>query len=297
MAINPTSPWLRRLVVTLGPLEEWRGKSAGETVRFESDGTPKSLKATARVHRTLMGMAQPSDISVFNLAADTRDAIKADLTKITIEAGWGSSTLHKLFQGSVLSAESERSGADIVTRISALPGYGALVRGVSSRTFSEGTPLAAVVKELAGDLPGLTVADSGLEGLQGSIRNGGWSFAGSTKDAMTQLANEYGFSWHVDDGAFKALGDKAAFGGVTVLNGNNGGLISVTPILSGAMQAGTGVTIRALYVPGVTAGSTVRVNSTMYPKLNGEYRANTITVSADTHGDQWTMDIESFKPL
>jgi hypothetical protein len=65
--------------------------------------------------------------------------------------GWQNTELHTLFQGSVLSAVSERNGADIVTKIGALPGYGALVRGVSSKTFSAGTPVRDVVKNMAQD--------------------------------------------------------------------------------------------------------------------------------------------------
>lgn len=288
-------PWLRRIVTTLGPLEEWRGKAKGEVVQFESDGTPQGLKVVGAFQKTLMGMPSPSTISVFNLARDTRDAIRARLTKITVQVGWQNTELHTLFQGSVLSAISERNGADIVTKISALPGYGSLVRGVSSKTYAAGTPVREAVKDMAHDLPGLTVADSGIEGLDGQIGGGGWSYAGSTKDGLTQLADEHGFSWHVDDGKFKAVGDKARFGGYVELNGKDGGLISVTPTLTGPMQMQTGVKIKAIYVPGITCGSTVKVNSEISPKLNGEYRVHTINISVDAYSDQWTMDIESFK--
>ena len=290
-------PWLRRMVVTLGPMEEWRGLKSGEVLQFTSDGTPKGLKVTATVQKTIMGMPQPSTVTVFNLARDTRGAIRAGLTKITLEVGWKNTELHKLFQGSVLSAVSERSGADIATKISALPGYGSLVRGVSSKTFAEGTPVRDVVKELAKDLPGMTVSDGGLEGIQGNLHKGGFSFAGSTKDAMTRLATEYGFSWHAEDGEFRAVGDKAVFGGSVDLNGKNGGLISVTPVLTGPMQIQTGVKIKALYVPGITAGSSVRVNSDVSPKLNGSYRVHTVNISVDAYSDQWTMDIDSLKVM
>ena len=294
---NQNKPWLRRIVVTLGPLEEWRGKAQGEVVQFESDGTPKGLKVTGTFQKTLMGMPTPSQVTVFNLASDTRNAIRGSLTKITVQVGWQNTELHTLFQGSVLSAVSERNGADIITKISALPGYGSLVRGVSSKTFASGTPVKDVVTSLAGDLPGLTIGDSGMEGIIGIIGGGGWSFAGSTKDALTQLATEHGFSWHVDDGQFKAVGDKAKFGGVVELNGKNGGLISVVPTLTGPLQMQTGVKIKAIYVPGVTAGSSVKVNSDISPKLNGEYRVHTCNTSIDAYSDQWTMDIESFKHM
>lgn len=290
-------PWLRRIVVTLGPLEEWRGNAQGEVVRFEADGTPKGLKVTGTFQKTVMGIPNPSQISVFNLARDTRDAIRGRLTKIIVQVGWKNTELHTLFQGSVLSAVSERSGADIVTKIGALPGYGALVRGVSSKAYAAGTLVRDVVKDLAADLPGMTIGDKGIEGLEGKIGGSGWSYAGSTKDGLTQLANEHGFSWHVDGGQFKAVGDKAKFGGFVSLNGKDGGLISVVPSLTGPLQMQTGVKIKALYVPGITAGSSVRVNSEISPKLNGEYRVHTCNISIDAYSDNWTMDIESFKHM
>lgn len=295
--VSASRPWLRRIVVTLGPLEEWRGMSSGQVVQFSSDGTPNGLKVSGTFHKTIMGMPNPSQISVVNLSRDTRNAIRGGLTKITVQLGWKNTDLHKVFQGSVLSAVSERTGADIVTKISAIQGFGALVRGVSSRTYEPGTPVADVVKSLAGDLPGLTVGGSGIEGIKGVIGPKGWSFAGSTKDALTQLANEFGFSWHVDDGAFKAVGDKAVFGGGASINGNDGGLISITPILSGPTQIQTGVKIKAMYVPGVQAGAYVRVSSVISPKLSGNYRVNTCTINVDAYSDQWTMDIDSLSLL
>lgn len=70
---TPNRPFLRRIVVTLGPLEEWRGKSRGEIVQFKSDGTLEGLRVTGTFQKTLMGMPQPSQISIYNLSRDTRN--------------------------------------------------------------------------------------------------------------------------------------------------------------------------------------------------------------------------------
>lgn len=294
LAGNLTAPpYLRRIVVEFGPLEEWRGLATGQTVRFEGDGTMRGLHVSGSFQKTVMGMPSPSTLTVRNLSRDTRDAIREGMTRVTVRAGWQNKELHTVFQGSVLSAVSERSGADIVTKISAAPGHGALIKGISSRSFKEGTPVGEVVRALARDLPGVAVSASAVHGIPGAINKGGWSFAGQTKDALTQLANEYGFSWNIDNGAFKAVGDKAMFGGVTELRGNGGGLIGVTPLLGGPMQKRTGVKIKAVYIPGVTAGSGVRVASVVSPKLNGLYRVHTCDISIDSHSDAWTMDIDA----
>ena len=88
---NSTRPWLRVIRVTLGPLEEWRGLAQGEVVRFESNGTPSGLRVECSLQKSIMGMPSPSQIKIYNLAQDTRNAIGAGLTKITVEAGWATS--------------------------------------------------------------------------------------------------------------------------------------------------------------------------------------------------------------
>ena len=201
---TPNRPFLRRIVVTLGPLEEWRGKSRGEIVQFKSDGTLEGLRVTGTFQKTLMGMPQPSQISIYNLSRDTRNAIKGSLTKITVEAGWNNTDLRKVFQGSIMSSSSERNGPDIVTKLVALPGYGSLVRGVSSVTFGAGTPVSVAAQKLASDLPGMTVQGGNFQGVAGNIGPRGWSYAGATKDGLTRLGEEHGFSWSVQDGEVTA---------------------------------------------------------------------------------------------
>lgn len=288
-------PWLRKIRLTLGPLEEYKGATSGNIIEVLSDGTQNTLKVTVQCSKTVMGMPNPSTISIWNLSKGTRNAIQRSLTKITVEAGWNNTEMHKVFQGSVMSAVSARSGPDIVTKITAMQGYGALVQSTVSTTYAEGTPVAAAVQDLGGRLPGVSIVPTNLQDVPGTIGKGGWSFAGGTKDALTELANQYGFSWSVDDNALKAVGDKSRFGGMVVLDGTDGGLIMISPTLQGPMQIQMGVKIKALYVPGVVPGATVRVRSSLDESLDGDYRIHSVNISLDTASDTWTMDLESFK--
>lgn len=291
----PNRPWLRIIKVTLGPLEEWRGSRSGELVTFKSDGTLSGLKVTGTFQKTIMGVPNPSQISIYNLGKEVRNGIKTSLTKITVEAGWSNTELRTVFQGSILNSYSERNGADIVTKISALPGYGSLVRGVSSSTFAPGTDVKEAATRLSKDLPGMAVSEGNFRGVTGKIGDGGWSYAGSTKDGLTKLSEEYGFSWSISDGAVTAIGDKFMTPDFVELNGTSGGLINIAPIVNGPMQVETGVNIKALYLPGISAGSSVKVKSGVSPRLDGTYRIHTMNISIDAYSEAWTMDIESFK--
>ncbi len=289
------APWLRKIKVTLGPLEEWKGSTAGECVTFTSDGTMNGLRVVGTFNKTVMGTPNPSVIQLYNLGREARNGIKASLTKVTVEAGWQNTDMRLVFQGSVMNVYNERNGADIITKLTAIPGYGSFVRGVSSFTFAAGTPVKEAATRIAKDFPGMRVNDSNFNGLAGTIGAGGWSYAGSTKEGMTKLSEEYGFSWSISDGQVTAIGDKVMLPDFVELNGQASGLISISPVVNGPMQIETGVKIKALYMPGITVGSSVKVNSDLNPRLNGTYRINTLNISIDAYSESWTMDIDSLR--
>lgn len=79
------------------------------------------------------------------------------------------------------------------------------------------------------------------------------------------------------------------------LRQENGGLISIAPTLTGPMQIQSGVKIKALYVPGISAGHSIKVNSTLNTRLSGMYRIHTMSINIDAYSEAWTMDIESFR--
>ena len=97
-------------------------------------------------------------------------------------------------------------------------------------------------------------------------------------------------------GILQAVGDSTGMAGALLeLNGENGGLVSVSPVQSGNDQNRGGVKVSALYVPGVLPGGMVRINSSISPHFNGEYRISSATYSLDAKADAWTMELECRK--
>lgn len=292
-----TAPFLRKLVLTIGPVAEWQGATSGggDVLELVSDGTQKSFKITASINKTVMGVPNPSTIAIYNLSAKTRGGIQKGLTKVVLEAGWHNTTMHTVLQGSIMSVVNQKQGVDTITQISVLQGYGGMVRGISSKSYGEGVPVKEALKDMAKDMPGVNVTDTLIKDIKGYIGKGGWSFAGLAKDGLTKLSEEFGFSWTVEGGSLRALGDKATFDSVVTLNGQNGGLQEIAPVLQGPTQTQTGVKIKALYVPSVTAGGIVRVESVVNPQMNGDYKVHTINISLDTFSETWNMNIDSFR--
>jgi hypothetical protein len=111
---NDVIPWLRKIQVTLGPLEDYKDSSGkgGNVVTFASDGTLNGLRVAVTHNKQLMAQPQPSTVTVYNLSGDTRNGIRRGLTKIKVEAGWENTDMHLVFQGGVMSVIHERNGAD-----------------------------------------------------------------------------------------------------------------------------------------------------------------------------------------
>lgn len=291
-------PYIRNIRLTLGPLggvrNDFEESKRGDIIVLNSDGSRKSFRIDVSVHTSIMGIPECSSFTIFNLNTNTRQAIQRGLTKIVVEAGWQNIGLTKIFQGSIMSVVSAQSGTEITTTISALPGYTSLATGVASKRFNAGTPLRSVIENTCTTLPGITSSNIVMEGIDGVLGSRGWNFAGKASDAINELANQFGFSWHIENGKMVIIKDGKALGSnVDIKDGE--GLISVAPVLNGPFQITSGVKIQAYWSPNLKAGRPINVTSRVSPDLNGVYTIHKCTSNLSTWSDEWTADIESFK--
>lgn len=141
----------------------------------------------------------------------------------------------------------------------------------------------------------MTVQGGSFQGVAGNTGPYGWGYAGVTKDGLTRLGEEHGFSWSMQDGEVTVIGDRFMFGSYAELSGENDGLISIAPTLTGPMQIQFGAKIKAFYVPGISAGYSVKVTSMLNPRLSGTYCIHITSINIDVYSEAWTMDIESLR--
>lgn len=275
------TPWLRVIRVTLQTSFDNR------QIVVESNGTLNTLRITGTFHKSVMGFAQKSSLNIYNFSNELRDNLYGTRCKVKVEAGYTNTELKTLFIGNALNCFSSRSGADVVTTFELMSGYAALSSGVSSRSFAAGTPLTEAVKSLVKDVPDIQAE---VPSIQGIISAGGWSFAGSTKQGLTELCDEYGLSWTSYDDKLVVTEDKKVLPSSLTLDAD-AGLISVTPEFTGPFSICTGVKIKSLYVPGITPGSSITLKSELIPKLNRTYKVTSQVVSVDCYSSSWTMDL------
>ena len=290
-------PYSRQIQVVIGPLPEWQG--GGEeslAVKLYADGTPDNLRIKFAVNKHIISTASPSTVSVYNLGPKLRSAIKKADLKIAMFAGWANVGMIPVFSGTIYNSVSYRQGADIVTDLISLAGWGGVMRSAAAFSFNQGATLTDIVKTLAQAMPGLSVDSKLIQVPTVVMGNQGWSFAGTANDALDRLGRTYGFSWWIDQGVFYAVSDDAALPGGTlpVFSSSDGSLFRAEPMLASPMQKQQGVTISGLFNPLVQPGRLVQVDSAVNPDLNGSYKVHTLAFSGDSHSSQWDTQIQSW---
>ena len=292
-------PYSRQIQVVIDPLPEWLGGGSGTdslSVKMYADGTPDNLRMKFSVNKSIVTTASPSVVSIYNLGPQLRSAIKKSELTITLFAGWANLGLIKVFSGTIYNSVSYRQGADIVTDLLSLAGWGGVMRSSVAYSFNQGSLLKDIVESLAKAIPGVSVDPKLIQVPTVIIGNQGWSFVGTVNEGLTSLGKVHGFSWWIDQGVFYALDDAQAFLGGTlpVFSSSDGSLFRAEPMLTSPMQKQQGVSISGLFNPLVQPGKLVSLESTVNPDLNGNYKVHTLAFSGDSHSSQWDAQIQSW---
>lgn len=285
--------FLRYCELVIGPLADWqKGGNSGQAVRVFADGSNDHLRVQFSAQKTVTGEPNKCEISITGLSRETQRSIRANLTRVQVIAGYSSSASSAglVASGALMAAFTQRQGADLITKLIALDGMGGMSRGAYAKAFAGGTPVASVVRELAASMPGV---DVGQVKVTGNLFPKGLQLSGSSTSQLNKLADQYGFSWSVQNGVFQAIMDGQDSGGVFSFDSDTN-LISVTPVLNGPLQVPIGIEISAKFEARVKPGDRCIVRSTIAPQLNGSYTATSVGLAFDSHGAASTK-IQSLK--
>lgn len=275
--------FLRRCEITIGPLADQQG---GGNVRnallIVADGTQQRLRAAFSASKTLTGEPNKTEVLVYNLSRETRQAIRGNLARVRVTAGYSSdpASMALVASGALLSAVHYREGPDIVTHMTVLDGYGGLVYGVFSNSYAGGTPLNTIVRDVAQSMPGVEVGQVELPGV---VPSKGVALAGAPNAQLNKLGDQHGFSWSVQNGVFQAIDDRRDTGRMHSFDSDYN-LMSCMPLLNGPLQMQAGVEIQAKFDARVKPGDRMRIRSTIAPNLSGEYKVTSVNLSFDSHG-------------
>lgn len=288
-----TTDFLRYCELLIGPLADWQGGgNSGQAIRVLADGSNDHLRVQVETQKTVTGEPNRSTISITGLSRETRRAIHANLTRVQCIAGYQSSASSAaiLCSGALMSALTVRQGPDLVTRLVILDGMGGMTRGAYSRAYLGGTPVASVIKELAASMPGVTV---GPINVKGNLFPKGLQLSGSSTSQLNKMADQYGFSWSVQNGVFQAITDGTDTGNVFSFSSKTN-LIQCVPLLNGPLQVQVGIEVTAKFEARIKPGDRMIVQSDINPQLSGTYTPTAVNSSFDSHGPAQTR-VQSLK--
>lgn len=277
----------RQIELLIGPFVEGELKQGGNALSIISNGSLDTMRVQASINKSIFPMSNTANIIIWNLKKDTINRLRKPGMNVQVLAGYEHGNMEVVFSGGIGYVKTERQGADFVTTLICRTGGMNMAKSACSVSYTGDTAVQTIVTELAQKIPGITVDPNKIK-INGKIGYAGWSYAGSTEDALNKLAYQYGFTWDIDDGIFVTNMDGKAPRQSAVLD-EKSGLRRVSPQLYGLFQIQTGWDIESEYAQGVRPGTSITVRSLFEREIRGG--VHSMTYNLCPKSNQWDMNI------
>lgn len=272
--------------------------ATGKRWNIVSDGTRATQQVTFSVNKTLGSTVNQSTISIYNLSPATRLAMMSKTVEISLYVGWGNVPMSLLTKGIVQQVIPSVEGTDVQTTLNLYDGMSGIAASSLAKTFPVNTTVKTIVLELARAMAmeGVTVQESEVQ-VEGVVGERGLVVNGRVARELNNLARGYGFTWSVQNGAFRAIKDTQAGKTEHNLSATEGFLFKVVPSFFENQQVLQGIEITALIQPRIQPGDMINLTSHYFPQFSGSYKAHVVTFDGDSHGSNWVMKIQSTGPF
>lgn len=242
------------------------------------------LRVTFECKRSLNKHPDPAQITVYNLAAQTRASFDGG-EQVRLVAGYlGAAGL--VYSGTLVDVATQRDGPDRATTIVCRDGSAAWDATVR-HAFSANAPLSLVVGRLVSAM-GLQLAAGSGSLLTGKTTRGNLVQVGYAQAGLEGVLAPFGLRFMLQDGAVVVLPSDGATAEDAVLLSPDTGLIgSPEPMTHGKKLAGKKVRklrLTSLLQSSIRPGRRVQLVSESF---SGVYRADKVLHRGDTHGQDW----------
>lgn len=257
------------------------------------------LKITGTIVEQILQGFQYSEITIYNLDADTETGILKNGIRVSLEAGYQNGAYGLIFSGSIVQAiRGKEDAATYYLRLVVIDGDGPLNLGLASLSTTAGTSVRDLAKLVArsSTIPFDIQIDEGI-GEQKLSR--GASYQGRPGKILRQIAKDNGANFYFSKGkAIIAKQNKPPSGLIPYLNAESG-------LVDFPTQTDQGIKLRMLINPQFTIGDWLKLNNQdiIVQQLelgvpqtildqDGIYRIIGMTTTFDNRGNSWYMDCE-----
>lgn len=166
----------------------------------------KELRIKFEITKSIRSYPNIAKIDIYNPSDETLSFLDSRLTKITLNAGYGS-VLNLIFIGRIRNTLQTRQGVDTIVTIYSADGQKDWEQSIFNKTLTETVNIKQVVKELIGTFTETSIGELlGLEAEADKIK--GQTLSGNTRDILDMLGEDYGFEWSIQNNTFSTIPQK-----------------------------------------------------------------------------------------
>ena len=276
----------------------WRETVPGDVTKFVVSRLPNQteisdLRIQFHIRRDHSKHPNSCDVTITNLSQETRTDLETKPLNVQLEAGYNDVNRF-MFVGDLRFAMTRMDGPNWNTMLQLGDGDCHYRWSRMNRAYGKGTTVKQVVTDAAKSM-GLTLPQNIKEDPTLNVAiSAGTTAYGPTRDILTMHLAPYGYSWSIQNGQLRILRDDRTHTDTYRDISEETGMIG-SPEFGSPPKSGKPphMTVNMLLYPELIPGDKVKLISKV---KNGFFRIESVNHHGDTHGDQWTTEVE-LKPI
>lgn len=276
----------------------WRESVPQDVTKFEVKRLPNQteisdLRVQFHIRKDHSKHPNSCDVTITNLSQTTRTDLETKPLNVQLEAGYDD-VLRFMFVGDLRFAMTKMDGPNWHTLLQLGDGDCHYRWSRMNKSYGSGVTVRQVLKDASKSM-GLSLPKT-LEGdpaLDRALNSGALAF-GPCRDVLTRYLAPYGYSWSIQNGNLRVLRDDRTHADTYREISEEYGMIG-SPEFGSPPKSGKPphMTVNMLLYPELIPGDKVKLTSKV---KNGFFRIERVEHRGDTHGNDWTTEVE-IKPL
>ena len=259
----------------------------------QDDPTTPGLRIVFKISKTLQKDPNGSEITIYNLAPATRGKLQQKGVRVTLEAGYSTTGVQRLFVGDVRTADHVREGTEWATKLKCGDGERSFQNARLSMSFAAGTGAGDVLLALC-RATGLAIGNVPTEvaNLSTTFQTG-YCVSGPLHRSIGRLVSSLGYTFSIQDGAIQVLSPGGTFGAQIPLIDPSSGLIGSPEMGSPEKKSGKALVKFKSLLLAVIPGGAVHLKSERY---DGQVTLKKVAHEGDTSSGPWYTQMEGHLP-
>lgn len=245
------------------------------------------LDISFEIEKDLSPEPNPCHVEIYNLSAKNRQVLSmAGKAPVILMVGYRDKT-GIIFQGDMTSLRHEKDGPTWKTILATGDGALAIQTARINKSYSKGTPVKDVIKEIAKQLN--LPCDSALKQLENisDILGRGFSLSGCAMDELCRMLEQHGLSASIQNQALQILKHGSSIAGKAISLKADSGLKA-----SPEIGSDKNICMKAVLMPELLPGSQVHVESQTF---TGFATIQKVRFSGSNFVDQWETELNAIR--